>query len=310
MANKIKSQRLRAFRIENNEITQSNSGLLNNLTNKLNGSKAENRSMQLNSEDIKREEDLISDFNINDQNFVSGVVLRIVHSEDVPNIPDEYLKHEKIPMSELENIEAGTSIIYKDHYYFLLNNDFIVTNLQSNLPIKRLQVYLNWLLEKERGTVLYEFTPVVAPQRETKLSDINKITVKDSIVNANNQESTGHRKFALSLDLLTDLIKDVSSLDQIIENNIVSAELLIKFTKPRKMSEEDYQKIMGAYMKPISETDDITFSTKKHGTIKGSDILKTKIVDIELTETNKINEPQLYQEMEKFLNELKSETNN
>jgi hypothetical protein len=309
MANKIKPQRLRAFRIENNEITQSNSGLLSNLANKLNGSKAENRRMQLNAEDIKREEDLISDFNVNEQNFVSGVILRITHAEDVPNIPDEFLQHEKISINELDTIEAGTSIIYKDHYYFLLNNDFIVTNLQANLPIKRLQVYLNWLLEKERGTALYEFTPMVVPQKETKLSDINKITVKDTTVNTNKQD-TGHKKFALSLDLLTDLIKDVSSLDQIIENNIVSAELLIKFTKPRKMSEEDYQNIMGAYMKPISETDDISFSTKKHGTIKGSDILKTKIVDIELTETNKINEPQLYQEMEKFLNELKSETNN
>jgi hypothetical protein len=309
MANKIKPQRLRAFRIENNEITQSNSGLLSNLANKLNGSKAENRRMQLNAEDIKREEDLISDFNVKEQNFVSGVILRITHAEDVPNIPDEFLQHEKISINELDTIEAGNSIIYKDHYYFLLNNDFIVTNLQANLPIKRLQVYLNWLLEKERGIALYEFTPMVVPQKETKLSDINKITVKDTTVNTNKQD-TGHKKFALSLDLLIDLIKDVSSLDQIIENNIVSAELLIKFTKPRKMSEEDYQKIMGAYMKPISETDDISFSTKKHGTIKGSDILKTKIVDIELTETNKINEPQLYQEMERFLNELKSETNN
>ncbi|MFV0377996.1 MAG: hypothetical protein ACK5JD_11935 [Mangrovibacterium sp.] len=311
MANKPKNLKLRAFRIENNEITQSNSGILNNITNKLQGSIAETRRMQLNSEDIKREEDLISDFSISQQKFVSGVVLRITHAEDVPNIPDTFLKHEKISINELENIEAGTSIIYKEHYYFLLNNDFVITNLQSNINIKRLQVYINWLLEKERASMLYEFTPIVVSQNETKLSDIKKITVKDKTVNfMDKQDDTGHKKFALSLDLLTDLIKDVSSLDKIIDNNIVSAELLIKFTKPRKMSEADYQKIMGAYMKPISETDDISFSTKKNGVITGSDILKTKSVDIELTETNKINEPQLYQEMEKFLNELINENNN
>jgi hypothetical protein len=39
------------------------------------------------------------------------------------------------------------------------------------------------LLEKERGSVLYEFTPMIVPQKETKLSDINKITVKDTTVN-------------------------------------------------------------------------------------------------------------------------------
>ncbi|MDR1883882.1 MAG: hypothetical protein LBR26_14030 [Prevotella sp.] len=96
MANKMKPQRLRAFRIENNEITQSNSGLLGNLANRLNGSTAEIRRMQLNAEDIKREEDLISDFNVNEQNFVSGVILRITHTENVLNIPDEFLQHEKI----------------------------------------------------------------------------------------------------------------------------------------------------------------------------------------------------------------------
>ena len=313
MANKTKSLRLRAFRIENNEISQSNSGLLNNLANRLNGSVAETRRMPLNSDDPMCEEDLISDFNINGQNYIYGAVIRIMHSEDVPNIPDEYLQYEKISMKELDTIKAtaGSSIIYKEHFYFLLNNDFVVTNLQSNRPIKRLQVYFNWLLEKERGNILYELTPMIVPQKETKLSDISKITVKDTTVNTiDKKEDTGHRKFDLSLKLLSDLVKDVKSLDQIIENNIVSAELLIKFTKPRKMSEEDYQRIMGAYMKPISETDDVSFSTKKHGTIKGSDILKTKLVDIELTETNKIHEPQLYQEMEDFLNELKNESSN
>jgi hypothetical protein len=311
MANKTKSQRLRAFRIENNEITQSNSGLLNNLTYKLNGSKAENRRMQLNSEDIKREEDLISDFNISDQNFVSGVILRITHAEDVPNIPDEFLQHEKISINELDKIEAGTSIIYKEHYYFLLSDSLLITNLQNNITIPRFQTYINFLLEKERGTVLYEFTPLVIPQREMQLSDIDKIIVRDPSVGRNDeQENTGHKKFKLDLDYISSLFRDVVPLDEMLENNIISAELLISFKKPRKISNDDYQRMLGAYMKPISDTDNITFNTKKHGKIKGSEINRTKLVDIELTETGKINEPQLYQAMEKFLNELKSENNN
>lgn len=311
MANKMKPQRLRAFRIENNEITQSNSGLLNNLANKLNGSKAENRRMQLNAEDIKREEDLISDFNVNEQNFVSGVILRITHAEDVPNIPDEFLQHEKISINELDTIEAGTSIIYKEHYYFLLDNSLVITNLQGNITIARFQTYINWLLEKERKTILYEFTPMIVPQEEMPLSDIDKIIVRDTSVGKNNeQSSTGHKKFKLDLDYISSLFSDVVSLDEMVENNIISAELLISFKKPRKMSNDDYQRMLGAYMKPISDTDNITFNTKKHGKIKGSEINRTKLVDIELTETGKINEPQLYQAMEKFLNELKSENSN
>jgi hypothetical protein len=202
MANKMKPQRLRAFRIENNEITQSNSGLLGNLASKLNGSKAGNRRMQLNVEDIKREEDLISDFSVNEQNFISGVILRITHAEDVPNIPDELLQHEKISINELDKIEAGTSIIYKEHYYFLLDNSLVVTNLQGNITIVRFQTYINWLLKKERKTVLYEFTPMIVLQKEMPLSDIDKIIVRDPSVGKNNEQgSIGQKKIQIGFRL-------------------------------------------------------------------------------------------------------------
>lgn len=309
MGNIMKSIRLRAFRIGNNDLTKTKSDLFEILRKKLIGSKAESRRMQLNLEDIKREEDLISDFN-ESKNFISGVVLRITHSEDVPNIPDDFLQYEKITLNELERIESGTSIIYKEHYYFLVNDEYLITNLQSNLPIKRFQVYINWFLEEERDGKIFEITPIIIPQSETKLSEIKKIIVKDSSVNTTkDQQSAGNKKFILPLRILKDLVSDVKSLDEIIENNIISAELFIKFTKPRKMSEDEYQKLMGAYMKPISETDDVSFATKKNGIIKGSEILKTKVVDIELTETKKINEPHLFLEMEKFLSELSYENN-
>jgi hypothetical protein len=309
---KTKPIKLRSFRIENNEITQSISGLLATLMDKLEGSKAEIRRMQLNSEDLKKEEDLISDFNFNNQNFLSGVILRICHAEETPNIPDDFLQKEKIPIDKLEKIELSSSIIYKEHYYFLLNNEFLITNLQSNIPIKRLQVYLNWLLEKERGKVLYEFTPLISKNIETKLSDISKIVVKDNTVNFTESETkkeTGHKKFFIPLNVLRELINDTKSLNQIIENNIVSAELLIKFSKPRKMTSQDYKKIMGAYLKPISDLDDVSFSTRRNGIIKGGEVLRIKTVDIELTETKMINEQQLYQEMESYLNELVNENN-
>ena len=186
-----------------------------------------------------------------------------------------------------------------------------ITNLQGNLPIKRLQVYLNWFLSAERGSKLYEITPKIVDNIETKLADIKKIIVKDSSVNFNQEkDNQEHKIFKLSREAFAALFNDTNTLEDIIEQNIISAELSIKFKKPKKMSGEDYQKIMGAYMKPISETDDISFSTKKHGKIKGSDVLKVKTVSIELTESDMINQPQLYQEMEKFLSELQNENTN
>lgn len=88
-------------------------------------------------------------------------------------------------------------------------------------------------------------------------------------------------------------------------SQIISAELILKLTKPRKMSEEEYQRLYGAYLKPISDIDNISFKDKNGNQIKGKDVLKTKNVNIETTETGELVEPQLNQEMIRFLNELK-----
>ncbi|MDF7667978.1 hypothetical protein PT273_09010 [Orbaceae bacterium ESL0727] len=72
------------------------------------------------------------------------------------------------------------------------------------------------------------------------------------------------------------------------------------------MSEDEYKKILGAYLKPVADLDNISFRpTNGKSIIKGKDLLKTKIVDIDVTKTGKISEPALLQEMSKFLIELK-----
>ena len=306
-----KTINLRAFRIANNNIAKSYSGIKNILSTKLNGSVAQDRRMLINRDD--EEEDLVSDFNSN-ANCVYGVILRISPTKNVPNIPDDYLKKEKITITELNSVELGTTNIYKHHYYFSLSDKFLVTNLQGNLPITRLQTYINWFLEKERGTELFEFTPVITEPKETKLSDLKNIVVRDSKIHkdviSQNEESFGKKLLTISNSLLSTFISDSETLKQIEENQIISAQLLIKFSKPKNMSKKDYEKALGAFLKPVSETDDISFTPKKGNKIRGTDLLKVKPVEIELTDSGKISENQLQQEMEKFLQELQNEDSN
>ena len=304
-----KNINLRAFSIANDDIAQSNSGLQKILSDKLQGSVLQDRRMLLNQDDC--EEDLISDFN-NNTNFVYGVILRICPSDTVQNIPNDYLQKEKISITELDSISSEKTNVCKYHYYFALNDKFVVTNLQRNITIDRLQTYINYLLEKERGTRLFEFTPVITEPEETKLSEIKNIVVKDTkihtdIVSQNNENSIGRKSFNIAKYWLSDFINDVDTLKTIEENQIISAELLIKFSKPRKMSKEDYEKTMGALLKPMSDTDDVTFVTKRGNKIKATDLQKIKSVDIELTDSGKISEIQLQQAMEKFLQELQNE---
>jgi hypothetical protein len=77
------------------------------------------------------------------------------------------------------------------------------------------------------------------------------------------------------------------------------------------MSKSEYDKrLANAFVKPISDIDDIEIDTKKNGKIKGSEIRRIKSVVIELTDTGKINEKLLYQEMERFLAEVENENGN
>jgi len=309
ITNKPKEIKLRAIKIENNDINKKNSGLLSILTSKLEKSKAKERIMILNQDDPKKEEDLISDYQIKKDVYISGAMLRIMESSDSPSIPDDLFNETKFVISELDKLEIGNSKIYKDHYYFLLNNNYIITNLPGVYTITRFQTYINWLLEKERDNNLFEFTPLMMFREEIKLSELRNIKIQDPIVKEPQRpnEIGGKRILELSKDLIYSLLKDVHSFSDVALEKIVSAELLIKFKKSKDISKEEYQKILGAYMKPISDTENVIFVPKKGSPIKSSEILRVKIVNVELTESNKISEPQLLQEMEKYLNEIKTE---
>lgn len=82
---------------------------------------------------------------------------------------------------------------------------------------------------------------------------------------------------------------------------------MLKISKKKNKAKEN-EKALSAFLKPVSDTDGIELITK-NGKVAADNILKTKSVSIELTESKHISEAQLFQEMEKFLNELSYEAN-
>jgi len=303
-----KQFKLRAFRIENNIVTQKESNVMNLLETKLKTTIANDRRMLLNEKD--KDEDLICNYNIKPNDYVWGSSLRITPSEEVLNIPDDLFKEERIVLQELDSLKDQGSIIYKSHFYFLISNKFLVTTLPGNITISRFQTYINWFLEDLRNEELFEFTPDVKDSPMYQLKNLKKISVSDPVLDEKTAENSGvdslkSEKKLLSLNTLKGLFSDISSYDEAKLSEIVSAELLLKFRKPNQMSKEDYQSTLGAYLKPISDTDNITFYPKNGPSVKGSEILNIKEVQIEKLESKNISENQLMQEMEMFLRELK-----
>ncbi|WP_236566470.1 hypothetical protein [Pasteurella multocida] len=124
-------------------------------------------------------------------------------------------------------------------------------------------------------------------------------------------ENTGTKRHWLSKvfikELLPKLLKEGSDFKEV-ENlaKIISAELVVKFKKPRKMIQDDYEKILGATLKPVGDIENIKFKTKdKKNIVRGKDLLKTKTVEIEKTESGYLVEEQLIQAMAHYLQEIR-----
>lgn len=309
MADDKKKITLQAYDIENEEIGKAYSDLQEKLRDKLGtGEIADVRRLKLNVD--SPEEDLLSDFAITER-YVFGVMWRISPAKEVPSIPEGLFKNTTIQIDEIQEQEKNVSLICKDHYYFSLNKHFLVTNLPKS-RIKSLQVYLNWLLEAVRGDKLYKLTPKVKAPDSTRLSEISNIVFADPAKKLKGKKKEEKAENAIKVfkcaeDLLAKLVGELPDIQQMIDNKILSAQLLVKFSKPRKMEEEDYEKLLGAYMKPICDADGVTFKLKNGKKITGSNILRTKGVEIEMIDPVRISEPALIQEMEEFLRELNSE---
>ena len=292
---------LRAFKIENSDITRSSLDVKELLEAKLGSTMVSDRRMTLNSND--NEEDLICDYHVSN-NFVFAAILRIKPSGEMPNIPDALFNDNKFLISELDELEVESSIVYKDHYYFLMNNEFLITNLPRTTTIARLQTYINYILEEERESTIYEFTPLIKQSPQYRLQDLKTVKIQDPAINVLDGDEGGSETRSLSLWSVMDLLSSVRGIDSHKLDQIVSAELTLKFKKPRDMSANDYQRIIGAQLKPLSDAENVTFVPKVGSPVKGSEIMVTKNVEIEQIESGKLSEQHLRQEMELFLREL------
>lgn len=307
-----KNIKLYAFDIPNLEISKAYSDLMEKLSNWLNEHKgaSRNRCMSLNKD--SEEEDLLSNYSIKDL-YIYGEMTRIVPAKDVPSIPDQLFENETFTLGDLKGDSGKAILAIKDHYYFMLNKSNMVTNLPKT-RIKQLETYLNWLLEATRGDKLYKFKDKIIAPKDIKLSDIKQINVIDplfekktsSTKNRNPQKGKDTKEILnFAVEHVLNYFKDSPDLQKLVDEEILSAHLIVKVKKPRKMDEEDYRKALEVYMKPIGDEDGVSFKLNNGKTISGSDLLWTKTVEIEKLDNGLISEPALIQEMEGFLREIK-----
>ena len=299
-----KSVKIRAFRVDVGNFANKQSDLYSLINNRLTSSIANDRRLLLNENDPDKEEDLICDYNTS-SNTVFGSLFRIRNTENIPEIPDSVFEHNTIHINDLQPLTLNSSVYYKNHYYFLISNNYLLVTLKGPTTIKHFQTYINWLIEAISDKVLYEFTPIVKDIPEIQLEDLKSLKIQDPARKETDEFNLTETK-RIGMDYVMSLLKDVVSLDEVKLSEIISAELILKFRKPQSMTKEDYQNYFGAALKPVADLENITFYPKKGKPISGAEMEEIKEVIIETTDTGRISEQELKQEMEKYLLELQN----
>lgn len=303
--------KLRAFRIENPTLTEPHSGIITLLQQVLtNNSTAQQRRMKLNEDDA--DEDLLSYFAWQQNNtYLFGMMLRIIPAANGGVIDSGLFAQHTITIAEV-NAGNPNQSQYKDHFYFAINNNYLVTNLSGSYSIDRLQTYINWLLNSIRGSRLFEFTPVTKIPEGIKLSEIKGIEFTGggqvSTLNAGvaqTENSTATKMQELTTSLLDRLFSDTTGINEIERDQIIAAKLLLTVKrKPQDMANEDYQRVMGAVTRQITNDSGIAIIAKNGNKYTGESVKVVRDIIVEKTTGNRLVEEQLKQKMESFLNDL------
>lgn len=236
-------------------------------------------------------------------------MVKTIASEDAPNITQAMMDKNKIVISNLNHVGAKTNIV-KYLYYFAMNDDYLVTNLRAQQLISSFQTYVNWLLAEDRGDNLYTFQPVIVKQQINNMHNVRGIRFSSQGIKSvdhtknNNQSPTTRIIKNIQKDLLASIIpKDTPNLEEIMNEDFISAEILLKFATKKK-DKADFEATMGILLSNISDPDNVSLDTKM-GKIKLGDVEYKETVSIQKTESGLLSEQELYQNMEKILNSLK-----
>ncbi len=305
---------LRAFRIENPNLTEAHSHILGLLQQVLTeNSTAAQRRMPLNAEDPDR--DLLANFVWATNNaYMFGMMLRIIPADSGGMLSEEMFNKRTITMADV-NAGNPEQSQYKDHFYFALNNNYLVTNLAGNINIGRLQTYINWLLEGVRGERLFQLTELTKLPDGVPLNQIKDIQFVGggttvAAAPTENEPSTLSTTLSNISDSVLEMLMghDSANLDKLRANQLVEARLFLKLKgKPREMAQEEFQRVMGAIATNITNDSGIVVRTKDGNNYTGEAVKIKKPVTVECIAANRIVEEQLKQEMELFLNEVRQQ---
>ena len=153
--------------------------------------KISDRQLILNKSNNDDESDILAHYEWNANNtYLFGLIMRIAPESSTGSFSPDVLNKEQCSIDELITKDSINSICI-DHYYFILNNEFLITNLTGLKNIDCFQTYINWLTEKVRGDQLIAFVPKTTLPKDVPISSLRKLEFGDNtkiMTDLNNQK--------------------------------------------------------------------------------------------------------------------------
>lgn len=298
--NKCKKMKLYAYQISDGSVNNSHPDFTERMIEHWESSKnsVANRIYKRSETD---KEELILSYSVIEKKsgMFFGVIVKVAHSRDLPEIPDDFFKRDSFKPSDIQQGESETTRILGT-YFFMSDGYHLVTNQRQ---IGVIAYYCNKFLEiygKE-----YKFNHLIAPPPEISLSGIKTITFGgDAAINDGVESEKKNTVKSFGTGFLK-LFVQGENLRSIIDSEIVKADLVLTFSKKKMMSSTDsVKKAISAVLGNLNETNDVTIRTQSGNRIDVGKMKMSKNVDVDM-QGKMINEEDLCEKMKRYLNEIK-----
>lgn len=268
----------RVFKIENSDKSIKAPQLRKALSERLKtANDIGKRMMYLKEDNPESDTDVLSSFaDAEESKYFYGVIMRFTLPKNVPVIPDGFKKLPEVKEAELSVPEAlKGKMLCRYVYHILVTDKYVVTDLNKEYTVTRLEKYLNYLL---LGTT-YDLVPCVM-SNVIKLSDIKTIIFKNPVIKREDMKIDLDIKDKVK-ELVKQLFPMMDDVDDVLNENIISAKMTLSLSKPEDMLVEDYNNKLAYILKPVGDPDIVSIGVVKGREVKGSDILYAELKEFD-----------------------------
>jgi hypothetical protein len=182
----------------------------------------------------------------------------------------------------LELKDSNDKVICSSFYHFMIKGKYLITDLSMLQTISPFTSYINKIIPETPC----DFVPLILND-ELNLSEVSMVTFKDqlqSVIDEDENSNISLKNMASSLLKL--VCPTVDTLDELIEDKMITAAMTIQLKRPKRMTTEDYSHKLSAILAPIQDLKDVYIKLSNGKKIEGSQLVYTRKCELEDGEPN------------------------